>query len=391
MSRQLTSEPWYDVIVAGARCAGAATALLLARRGLKVLAVEKRNYGSDTLSTHALMRGGVLQLARWGVLDDIMAAGTPAVRTTSFHYGEEVVEVPIKPSDGVAALYAPRRRVLDRILVDAARKSGAEIRFETAVVGLLRSDSGRVCGGVLRDAAGGLSTVRAGIVIGADGIRSTVAREVRAPTHRLGKHASAVLYGYWGGVPADGYHWHFQAGVSTGTIPTNNGETCIFVSVAADRFREEVSRDVSGGYRRLLTEASPGLTAGLAAAHLVEPLRGFGGENGFMRQSVGPGWALVGDAGYFKDPLTAHGITDALRDAELLAEAVECGSDPAFAGYQQQRDELSMPLFEATDAIASFSWSLERLKDLHIALNAAMKAECAALSQRGAVGLPQAA
>jgi 2-polyprenyl-6-methoxyphenol hydroxylase-like FAD-dependent oxidoreductase len=391
MSRQFTSELWYDVIIVGARCAGAATALLLARRGLKVLAVEKRNYESDTLSTHALMRGGVLQLARWGVLDDIVAAGTPAVRTTSFHYGDEIVEVPIKPSDGVEALYAPRRMLLDRILVDAARNSGAEIRFETAVVDLLRSDSGRVCGAILRDASGGLSTIRSDIVIGADGIRSMVAREVEAPTYRLSKHASAVLYGYWAGIPADGYHWHFRAGVSTGTIPTNNGETCIFVSVAADRFRDEVSRDVSGAYRRLLMEASPGLTAWLAAAHLVERLRGFGGENGFMRQSFGPGWALVGDAGYFKDPLTAHGITDALRDAELLAEAVACGSDHALAAYQQQRDELSMPLFEVTDAIASFVWSLERLKDLHFALNAAMKAECGVLSKRGAMGLPQAA
>jgi flavin-dependent dehydrogenase len=382
MTPQSSSKPSYDAVIVGARCAGAATALLLARRGLKVLVVEKRSYGSDTLSTHALMRGGVLQLARWGVLDDIRAAGTPAVRTTTFHYDDEAVEVAIKPGNGVEALYAPRRHLLDRSLVDAARKSGAEIRFETAVVAVLRSDAGRVCGVSLRDAAGELATVRCGIVIGADGLRSTIAREIGALPYRTGAHATAVIYSYWGDAPVGGYHWHFRSGVSAGAIPTNDGETCIFVSVPADRFKSDISRDVPGGYCRLLARAAPDLSAALADARLVEPLRGFGGERGYMRQSFGPGWALVGDAGYFKDPLTAHGITDALRDADLLAEAVARGSDAALADYQRQRDALSSDLFETTDAIASFSWDLEQVKELHVRLNNAMKAEFAALCAR---------
>jgi len=120
----------YDVVIVGARCAGAATAMLLARRGLKVLLVDRSRYGSDTLSTHALMRAGVLQLHRWGVLDKIKAAGTPLIRTVSFHYDDNVVEVPLKPQDGVDGVYAPRRTVIDAALVDAAREAGAETAFD---------------------------------------------------------------------------------------------------------------------------------------------------------------------------------------------------------------------------------------------------------------------
>ena len=114
-------EPRYDAVIAGARCAGAATALLLARSGAKVLMVDRQAYGSDTLSTHALMRGAVLQLTRWGLIPDITAAGTPAIRSTTFHYGSEATRVAIKPEHGVECLFAPRRTVLDRLLVDAVR------------------------------------------------------------------------------------------------------------------------------------------------------------------------------------------------------------------------------------------------------------------------------
>src|SRR6188472_157530 len=130
----------YDVVIVGARCAGAATALLLARRGLRVLAIDRGHYGSDTVSTHALMRAGVLQLSRWGVLEAVTTAGTPVIRSTSFHYADEVTAVQIKPQPSMEGLYAPRRTVLDRILVDAARKAGAEITFETQLVDLVHSD-----------------------------------------------------------------------------------------------------------------------------------------------------------------------------------------------------------------------------------------------------------
>ena len=122
----------HDVVVVGGRVAGASTALLLARAGVRVILVDRDRHGSDTLSTHGLMRAGVLQLSRWGVLPDVAATGTPPIRQVIFHYadGEQAV-VAIRPSAGVDALYAPRRYLFDRLLVDAAAAAGAEVLHET--------------------------------------------------------------------------------------------------------------------------------------------------------------------------------------------------------------------------------------------------------------------
>ena len=135
----------YDVIVVGGRCAGAATAMLLARGGLRVLVIEATQRGTDTLSTHALMRGGVLQLHRWGLLDSVVASGTPAIHATRFSYGDDDQTVEIRPGDGISALRAPRRTVLDALLLDSARAAGAEILSPARVTRLL-TDGGTVCG-----------------------------------------------------------------------------------------------------------------------------------------------------------------------------------------------------------------------------------------------------
>jgi len=370
--------PRYDAVVVGARCAGAATALLLARRGLRVLAVERDRPGADTLSTHALMRGGVLQLHRWGLLDAVRAAGTPPVRTTSFHYGDEEVAVPIKARDGVDALYAPRRTVLDAILVEGARKAGAEVVHGVRLVDLFHSRAGRVAGVVVQGPDGEPVRIEAGVVIGADGVRSTVARLAGAETRREGRHATGVVYGYWP-LAVEGYHWHYRPGVSVGVIPTNGGLTCVFAAAPERRFREEIRFDLAAGHRRILAEGAPELAAAVAGRSPAGPLRGFAGRKGYLRRSGGPGWALVGDAGYFKDPITAHGITDALRDAELLARAVEEGSDRAFADYEAARDALAGELFEVSDRIASFDWDIAAAKELHLALSEEMRREVAAL------------
>jgi menaquinone-9 beta-reductase len=355
----------YDVVVVGARCAGAATAMLLARRGLTVLVVDRDRYGSDTLSTHALMRGGVLQLHRWGLLPSIAAANTPPIRVTSFHYGERVLPIPIKPRDGVEALYAPRRTILDALLADGAAGAGAQLVYGARLLDLIRSAEGRVCGVRIEDRARGVLEIAADLVIGADGVRSTVARLAGAAPYRLGRHAAAVVYGYWSGFEADGYHWSWAPGVASGLIPTNDGLACLFAAMPARRFAGELRFDLAGGYRRVLNELEPALAPALDGARQVGTLRGFAGQTGFCRQSWGPGWALVGDAGYFKDPITAHGITDALRDAEILARAVAVGSSRALADYQALRDELSVGLLEVTDKIASFEWDLSMLQEWH--------------------------
>jgi 2-polyprenyl-6-methoxyphenol hydroxylase-like FAD-dependent oxidoreductase len=374
-----------DVVVVGARAAGAATSMLLARSGLDVLAVDRGGYGTDTLSTHALMRGGVLQLARWGLLDRIRDAGTPIVRRSTFHYAGQSVPVEIKAKDGIDGLYAPRRTLLDAMLVDAAREAGATVLHGTRLAGLSRSPDGRVRGVELERSAGRRLSVRADWVVGADGVRSTVARAVGAPIRRSARHWTGTVYGHYQGLEADGYEWLYVPGASTGLIPTDGGAACVFATVPQRRFREQIAPDVRAGYARVLEEVSPGLARAVALARRLEPLRGFPGQAGFLRQAWGPGWALVGDAGYFKDPITAHGITDALRDAELLARAIASGRESALAAYEEERDALSTALLDLTDAVASFEWSLDTLQELHRLLSEPMKHEVRALLALGEV------
>ena len=352
-----------DVVIVGARCAGAATALLLARAGARVVVVDRGRYGTDTLSTHALMRGAVLQLHRWGVLPAIVEQGTPAVTATTFAYGHEEVTVPIEPKYGVEALYAPRRILLDGLLSAVAVESGAEVVYGVNVDGVMTSSDGRVRG-VTATANGKRHDIEADLVIGADGLYSTIARRMGAAPIVTGTHAAGTLYSYWSGAWEGAYRWVFRPGGSVGTIPTNGG-TCVFVSIPAARFREKVRGDASVAYRRLLREVCPELAERLDDATQLETVHGFGGHPGFIKRSTGPGWALVGDAGYFKDPATAHGITDALRDAELLARAVIAGTAAAMEQYETTRLELSRRLFEITDEIASFEHDDAQLQALH--------------------------
>ncbi len=365
----------YDVVIAGARCAGASTAMLLARQGLRVLVVDPMRRGSDTLSTHALMRAGVLQLHRWGVLDAIRLAGTPTIRATTFHYGSEAIEVRIKERDGVDGLYAPRRTVIDSVLLDAAEAAGAEVVLGYSVVDVLRGRDYRVCGARIAGADRQEIDVAADVVIGADGLRSRVARIVDAECGYTARHATASIYSYRQGFGLEGFHWFYNIGAAVGAIPTNDGDTCVFASLPPARFEDNRKNGLETLYHDVLKDVSPMLAERAAGSEISGKLRAFPGAPGFLRRAAGPGWALVGDAAYFKDPLTAHGITDALRDAELLARAVTAGGDDALAGYQSTRDELVKGLFDVTDRIASFEWDLDEAKEYHLVLSEEMKAE----------------
>lgn len=367
--------PHYDALVVGGRCAGAATALLLARAGANVLLVDRQKYGSDTVSTHALMRAGVLQLKRWGLLPRLMAAETPEVRKATFYYGSQAVPIDIKSEHDVAYLCGPRRTVLDRILVDAARAAGADIRHEVSLAELTFGSNGQVVGATLKTPNGSLVSVGANVVVGADGRQSTVAKQVGAQTYLRGGGASGYVYGYYEGMARDGFHWYFAPDVAAGVIPTNSNQYCVFVGVASDRFAQTFRGNLEAGFIETAAANSLELRQDLVDATLIGRLRGFSGGVGYLRQSYGDGWALVGDAGYFKDPLTAHGITDAFRDAELLADAILAGDAGAFARYQDARDTLGRPLFDATDAIATFKWDLDQVKRHHDKLSEAMKIE----------------
>ncbi len=361
----------YDVVVVGARAAGAATAMLLARQGQRALLLDRGRYGTDTLSTHALMRGGVFLLSRWGLLDRVVNAGTPPVRHTRFDYGTDSVAVAIKPTLGVQALYAPRRTVLDPVLVDAAAAAGAEVRFGVAVTGLVRDDADRVVGVRVRERTGKTVAVRARLTVGADGIRSTVARAAGAATLRAGAGAGAVIYGYWSELPVNGYEWFYRPGYSAGMIPTNGGEVCVFAGVPAATLAAGARGDLGETYHRLLAAATGGADGRLAAARPPDRLRTWVGRPGFVRQARGAGWVLVGDAGSFLDPLSTHGITDALRDAEVLAR----GAANNLELYATERDRVTGPLFDAVERIARYGWDSDQIKRYLLDLSAAMSAE----------------
>jgi 2-polyprenyl-6-methoxyphenol hydroxylase-like FAD-dependent oxidoreductase len=371
--------------VVGARVAGASTAMLLARAGARVLVVDRARRGSDTLSTHALMRGGVLQLRRWGLLERITAAGTPPVRRVTFHYGGEPMPVSLKPYAGVDALYAPRRTLLDAVLVDAAEDAGAQVRHGTAVTDLAFEDDGRVAGVVVRDGDGTIRTEHADLVVGADGRDSVVAGRVGAGTLAAGAHAPAYLYGYWPAADVDGYHWHYGDGLSAGVIPTNHGLACVFVGgpppVIAAALRQHRPAEAQRGLLRRLD----GTLDDLAAVPPDGPVRFFRGLPARLCRPHGPGWALVGDAGWWKDPLSTHGITDALRDAEVLAEAVVAGAASetaaaaALAGYQSQRDAVALAMHPVVDRLASHDWDPTEARGLLRQLSSVMADEVEAI------------
>ena len=260
----------HDVIVVGTRVAGAATAMLLAREGLNVLAVDRATFPSDTLSTHQVQVPGIARLSRWGVLDGVVAAATPATRQVRFDAGAIVLEGRIPSVDGVDALYSPRRTLLDRLLVDAARAAGAEVRERFAVDELLL-DGGRVTGIRGRARGGGSVTEKARLVVGADGRHSMVANAVGATPYHVRPATSVAYYAYWDGVALDGGRIYARERRMMGAWPTNDGLTLTFVSAPRDDFAA-FRADPEGEITRSLDATDLGER--VRAGRLAEPVRG---------------------------------------------------------------------------------------------------------------------
>jgi 2-polyprenyl-6-methoxyphenol hydroxylase-like FAD-dependent oxidoreductase len=270
--------------------------------------------------------------------------------------------------------------------------AGVTFRFGVGVRDVVRDVNGEVAGIVLTDHRTGSRTEMAELVIGADGARSTVAQLVRSPLERNGSHASAILYGYWSDFPSDGYEWFYHPQLTAGTIPTNDGLTCVFVGGPPARVAAVVRSGSPGAaFGRL--GAAAGLGERLASASAVGSVRHVRGlQPGFLRTAAGNGWALVGDAGHWLDPMSTHGMTAALRDAELLARAVVSSGGAradrrlALAEYQAERDRLSLPMMGVTDEIASYGWDLGRIRVLLRQLASAMTVEVEALAGVQPVG-----
>jgi len=241
---------------------------------------------------------------------------------------------------------------------------------------LLRSKTGRVSGVRLRDESGNVSDVRAGLVIGADGRRSKVAQLVGATPYVLARHATSCAFGYFRDLPVDGNRWYYRPGMGAGAIPTNHEQTLLFTAVSND-FYAVSAAERDRAFVRVIEEAAPDVGARLRAAEQVGKLRFFPGMRGFVRQPWGEGWALVGDAGYMTDPITAHGITSALRDADILARTIGHGGD--LADYQMARDDLSLKFFELSDRVASYDWDINTVQQYHRMMSQEMGREEEAL------------
>ena len=284
----------------------------------------------------------------------------------------------MKPYAGVDGLYAPRRTILDALLVGVAEEAGAKFGFGLTMTDVARDHTGRVVGLVVRDHLGATWTERVGLVVGADGRTSLVARQVAAPTVVVGRHAAAYVYGYWPAADLDGYHWYYGDGLSAGVIPTNDGLACVFAAgptaMLAARMRHSRPLDAARDLLARLDCRLSNLTSGAPQG----PVRFFRGLPARLRRPHGPGWALVGDAGWWKDPLSTYGITDAFRDAELLARAVVAGaaSDQAMrialCRYQAERDGHALPMHPIVDRLASHQWDLAQVQQLLRELSSVM-------------------
>ena len=349
-----------DVVVVGARCAGAATAMLLARYGHRVTVIERGRFPSDTLSTHGIARGGVVQLSRWGLLDRVVHSGAPAVRAAVFRVGDTEDVRPIKDRAGVDHLVAPRRYVLDQILADAAVESGATVHFGLTATGLER-DGDRVAGVIARTGDGQAVRLRASVVVGADGLRSRVAAHAGSAVREFHPADNATFYLYVAGLDRRGFEFHIGQSALAGVFPTHDGAACVWVCCSATRVGALHGGAVEG-FLDLLGGVSPSLAARVRAGRRGARVRGAVRLPNQIRQATGPGWALVGDAGYHRDPITGHGITDAFRDAELLARAVDDllrGQAEDLSSYELARDTALRETFDLTCAMTRYPSSDE--------------------------------
>jgi flavin-dependent dehydrogenase len=388
------SEGGNDVVVVGARCAGAATAMLLGRLGFRVTVVERGRIPSDTLSTHGIARGGVVQLARWGLLEQVLASGAPAIRQVVFRAGGAEEIRTVKPRDGVDHLVAPRRYILDRILADAALAAGASIRTGLTATGLLHAGNGRVQGIRARAADGTAVCLPAKVVVGADGVRSRMAGLVGSAVHEWHPADNATFYAYVSDPSWRCFEFHVgefadrRTGYA-GVFPTHRGEACVWVCCPASMVGG-LRGGVPEPFFDLLAMVSPPLAARTRAVHVVSPVRGTVRLPNQIRRATGPGWALVGDAGYHRDPITGHGITDAFRDAELLAGCIDDhlrGGAADLSGYETARDAALRETFDLTCAMARYP-ALDEFVALQKRLGRALETEADFLAS---LHLPMAA
>lgn len=350
-------EKSYDVIIVGARCAGSPTGMLLARKGYRVLIVDRATFPSDTVSTHVVHPTGAAALARWGLLDRLAATGCPPIHTYAFDFGPFTLSGAPGTLDAPVA-YCPRRTVLDKMLVNAAVEAGAEVR-EGFIVDEVVVDDGRVLGIRGRSKDGHVVEEHADVVVGADGRHSLIAEAVQPHQYNEKPPLMSAYYSYWSGLPMEGrFETYIRPNRGCAAVETNDGLTIVIAGWPYAEF-EVNKHDVEGNYVKTL-DLAPAFAERVRKARRETRFAGAALSN-FFRKPYGPGWALVGDAGYNKDPITAQGITDAFTDAESLASALDdvfTGQmvfEKAMDGHQRRRDEHVLPMYEFTCQLATMA------------------------------------
>lgn len=384
----------YDAIVVGARCAGSPTAMLLARKGYRVLLVDKASFPSDTVSTHVIWPHGAEIMDRWRLLDRLAATNCPPIALNmTFDVGPLALKGGVRGSNGGRGGFCPRRTVLDKILVDAAAESGAEVR-EDFTVGELVWDGDRVTGIKGHGRGGGSVEEQARIVIGADGIHSFVAKAVDASEYDAWPPLMTSYYSYWSGFDADDVEQYVRPHQGFACFPTNDGLTLIVTGWPSSRFHE-IREDIEGNVNKV-HQSAPSVAERLKSAKREEKWVGIAGVPNYFRKPYGNGWALVGDAGYLKDPLTAQGISDAFIDSERLAEAIDAGFserrplEEALAEHQSSRDQHVKPLYDFTRQLATLEPPPPEMQQLFGALAGNQEATNQFLSAiTGATPIPE--
>jgi 2-polyprenyl-6-methoxyphenol hydroxylase-like FAD-dependent oxidoreductase len=378
----------HDVVVVGARAAGSATALLLARLGHDVGVVERAELPSDTVSTHVLSRTGVVSLDRWGLLDAVIASGAPPIRAVTFHTEDGCTTFRVKDKSGVDCLVAPRRYILDTLLANAARDAGARVHMGVSVHEVIRGPGGRAAGVRGRDLRGAPVEIRARFIVGADGLGSTVAQSVGAPIVVDRGAGGATQYAYFSGLPWPEIEFFTRPGSYAGVFPTHHGEAAIWVctpSAVARAARRTTTPEAA--YANLLARAAPTLVTQLRHAQRTSKVRGMLSAPNQIRRAVGPGWALVGDAACHRDPITGHGLSDAYRDAELLALTLdgvlraEVAEPAALEAYDSTRRRELAQIFDLTCRMAAFP-PVPAFTDLTRRLGAAIDDAAAVIAAR---------
>jgi flavin-dependent dehydrogenase len=344
----------FDCVIVGARCSGAPLARHLANGGMKVCIVDADALPSDQpFSTHAIHAPGMDLLDEVGV-GAAVRAGAPPVRVSRLVVGGVVVDVAHPPG---REMRCPRRARLDALLQEAATAAGAELRDETTVLGLVK-DGERVAGVTVRH-GDRTYDIRARVVVGADGRNSTIARLVRAEEYLGAENQRGGYWAYWPVTPAI-ERLPYQ------TIIEIDRDDARFLFLTDDGLA------LAGGIPKIATartwsdDIEGRLAEYLSRSEVIRALVdgkpprtrpvGLLKARFFFRVPVGPGWALVGDAGLHKDPMPGLGITDALRDARSLSKALLDGRDAALEVYWRERDVLSMPLFANANAMGALSY-----------------------------------